>query len=101
MRACWHLKQVWMKSVEQIYLIEDVHKLYLLRMLALYSDTKVLYANKHLFDSLTFNFILSVWKIRWPHVLVYIAWRSHQVWLLSVLRYIRDKRWYNEPARLS
>ena len=79
---------------EKILHAYNVHKLDLLRMLALYSDTKVLYANKFLFDSLSCKFVLSVWKSRWPHVLVFFVWKCHQTWLLNVLRYIRDKHWY-------
>lgn len=79
---------------EKILYAYNMHKLKLFKHLVLYSDTEVLYNNKFLFDSLTVKFIFRILKSRWPHALLFFVWKSHQVWLLRVLRYIRDKHCY-------
>lgn len=72
----------------------NLYKLSVLRLLALYAQPKSLEDNKDLFASVTYKFVWQNIRLKWPHALVFFVWRSHQAWLLNVLRYIRDKHWY-------
>ena len=81
-------------SDQQILNSLNLYKLSVLRLLALYAQPKALEENKELFASVTSKFVWDNSRSKWPYVIVFFAWKSHQVWLLRVLRYIRDKHWY-------
>ena len=81
-------------SDQQILNSLNLYKLSVLRLLALYAQPKALEENKELFASVTSKFVWDNRRSKWSHSLVFFVWKSHQTWLLNVLRYIRDKHWY-------
>lgn len=81
-------------SDQQILNSLNLYKLSVLRLLALYAQPKALEENKELFASVTSKFVWDNRRSKWSHALVFFVWKSHQTWLLNVLRYIRDKHWY-------
>lgn len=71
------------------------HKLYMLKMLVLYTDFKLMREkDKVLFGDVKFSFVYKHFKAHWPEGIVWMIWKSRQWWIVGFLRLVRDRHWY-------
>ena len=71
------------------------HKLYMLKMLVLYTDFKLMREkDKVLFGDVKFSFVYKHFKAHWPEGIVWMIWKSRLWWIVGFLRLVRDRHWY-------